>query len=94
MVTRGNSREDPIPLRKLTRAEAKAKIAARQREFVVQFNQLTKTNLLSNRTISPDDLFPFQSGMFGLLDDCEVEVYIDSDNKINYVLTKHRQLIS
>lgn len=77
-----------IELRKLSKEEALVKIADRIKQFVDELKQLGKTSLVPPLPeVTYADLHSLQEALLALISEGKLEVYIDTCNKINFVLT-------
>ncbi len=78
---------EPLKLTKLSNTEAKTKIGLRNRQFIDEFNQLTKTDLIPPIRITDADIASLREGLLALISKGSVEVYVDQDYNINFILT-------
>lgn len=82
-------------LTKLSTAEASVKIAERNKQFIDEFKQLGKAGIYGQfPEISINHLEPLRESLLQLLSEGKLEVYIDAENKVNYVLTETKQRLN
>ena len=77
----------PVKLTKLSNTEAKIKIGLRNRQFIDEYTQLTKTDLIPPIRITDADITSLREGLLALISEGIVEVYVDQDYNINFILT-------
>ena len=77
----------PIKLSKLSYIEAKIKLDLGRQQFVKDLNQLAKKGLMPPIRITDADLTPLREGLLALIAEGGVDVYVDQDYNINFILT-------
>jgi len=85
----------PHKLTKLSKAEASVKIAERNKQFIDEFKQLGKVGIYGQfPEISKKHLEPLRESLLQLVSEGKLEVYIDAENKVNYVLTRMKHKLN